>query len=52
MNFKAGEPLYASVHKRSERCGPTGGDSWVWTADLNEIRIRHHYSTAEKNKLA
>ncbi|KAL3982086.1 Fibronectin type III domain family protein [Acanthocheilonema viteae] len=26
---QAGEPLYASVHKRSERCGPTGGDSWV-----------------------
>ncbi|VDK87223.1 unnamed protein product [Litomosoides sigmodontis] len=26
---QAGEPLYASVHKRSERCGLTGGDSWV-----------------------
>uniref|UniRef100_A0A1I7VVL9 Fibronectin type III domain-containing protein n=1 Tax=Loa loa TaxID=7209 RepID=A0A1I7VVL9_LOALO len=26
---QAGEPLYASVHKRSERRSPTGGDSWV-----------------------
>uniref|UniRef100_A0A915Q1W3 Fibronectin type-III domain-containing protein n=1 Tax=Setaria digitata TaxID=48799 RepID=A0A915Q1W3_9BILA len=23
------EPMYASVHKRNERSGPTGGDSWV-----------------------
>uniref|UniRef100_A0AAF5RT50 Fibronectin type-III domain-containing protein n=1 Tax=Wuchereria bancrofti TaxID=6293 RepID=A0AAF5RT50_WUCBA len=29
LDSRAGEPLYASVHKRSERCGSTGGDSWV-----------------------
>ncbi|KAM3726377.1 Juxtamembrane domain-associated catenin [Dirofilaria immitis] len=27
-HHQAGEPLYASVHKRSECCGSTGGDSW------------------------
>uniref|UniRef100_A0A8R1TVP6 Fibronectin type-III domain-containing protein n=1 Tax=Onchocerca volvulus TaxID=6282 RepID=A0A8R1TVP6_ONCVO len=28
-HHQGGEPLYASVHKRSEHCDPTGGDSWV-----------------------